>query len=963
MAVYDPEKEKTTEPKHDGSHDDLGVHPEHREAEVADLEKQFGEPSADKKDEVGQDEADDLDSGGWKTDVDDEGAPKKKNKRKARVTTGAVTGGAGVLLAGGLFGFFTFFAGPLQMIHLGEVLDKFSLQSNKTISKRIGSFTKYTNLRSARTGSIGETRVSFLGSKRFAKVDAQLKDVGVSLNESINGQLTSVVVEPAKHPNLNNFADDLDGARNAIARLYDVDPTDVKQVSGLSGGKFYIDAGTKIGFQRSLVGTSISALSTGEIGSAMNMRQIGKWYDLPSLFHPIQRASARIDSEIAVRSRAKAVERERARKQKTQGPIQEKYDAAKNSLNEKLTPNVKSSLTGAVMVAGALCTLRDISDGISQFNNEVIVAPSQTESTEKRALGSQLKSGDDVDLEQYGDINKTFIDEDGKSIWDSKALNGLANGTAGEGEEINDGYKQAFLPGSFNATVDSIVNNQGTAFTCSAPGQIIQAVVGVTLLVTSGGSSSIASNIAKEGLKSAVMVAVMGLVQDIANGVFGQDAIEQYAGAQGGSLLAYGARSAQNVSSMAMGGIPLPGTDARIASAQYEQEELKEFQSQSFATRLFDVEDHRSLAGSLALSISPSVSDGTQSIASSLSPGKLLNSLSTIFTPRAFAQEAEYDWGFPVVSIPPEVLDNPLYEDPYVNSDEAVALFNSSGGQAYRDKAKTCFGATIANNASWDVTTDEVVNPNERSYEEANCGDTSDPNWIRTMLYVLDSGIVTQVDCWEGGEESCQEIGFGGGSQANTSNPTAGATIVGDVFQSSVDVQCAAGTTDVGIHEGYNDGNAVPVRLCAIPNLPSQASESNPGSSYYIQGADGHAVVNSRVSGAVQALVAAAAADGVQLTASSAFRSNAHQAALFAANPNPNLVAPAGQSNHQMGIAIDFAGTNVKNSSARTCASRQTDPGSPVWTWLSNNALKFGFRQYSAESWHWDASTGASRCE
>src|SRR3990167_3845421 len=45
--VYDKEKEKQGE-KHTGQHDNLGVDPDQRAAEVADLEDQFAAPSADK---------------------------------------------------------------------------------------------------------------------------------------------------------------------------------------------------------------------------------------------------------------------------------------------------------------------------------------------------------------------------------------------------------------------------------------------------------------------------------------------------------------------------------------------------------------------------------------------------------------------------------------------------------------------------------------------------------------------------------------------------------------------------------------------------------------------------------------------------------------------------------------------------------------------------------------------------
>src|SRR5436305_1534083 len=85
----------------------------------------------------------------------------------------------------------------------------------------------------------------------------------------------------------------------------------------------------------------------------------------------------------------------------------------------------------------------------------------------------------------------------------------------------------------------------------------------------------------------------------------------------------------------------------------------------------------------------------------------------------------------------------------------------------------------------------------------------------------------------------------------------------------------------------------------------------------------------------------AAAADGVSLIVVSAFRSDAEQARLFAAHPDPKWVAPPGKSLHRLGTEIDF--------------------GPPsAWAWLAANAHRFGFIQrYSWEPWHFGFSLNA----
>jgi hypothetical protein len=88
------------------------------------------------------------------------------------------------------------------------------------------------------------------------------------------------------------------------------------------------------------------------------------------------------------------------------------------------------------------------------------------------------------------------------------------------------------------------------------------------------------------------------------------------------------------------------------------------------------------------------------------------------------------------------------------------------------------------------------------------------------------------------------------------------------------------------------------------------------------------------VARAFDRLEAAARADGVSLIITSAYRSNAEQAALFARRPDPRWVAPPGRSLHRLGTELDL--------------------GPPAaYRWLAANAERFGFRQrYSWEPWH-----------
>ncbi len=98
------------------------------------------------------------------------------------------------------------------------------------------------------------------------------------------------------------------------------------------------------------------------------------------------------------------------------------------------------------------------------------------------------------------------------------------------------------------------------------------------------------------------------------------------------------------------------------------------------------------------------------------------------------------------------------------------------------------------------------------------------------------------------------------------------------------------------------------------------------------------------VGAAFDRIASAAAADGIVLVVNSGFRSDAEQAALFAANPDPTWVAPPGQSLHRCATELDLG-------------------PEAAYGWLAANASRFGFVQrYSWEPWHYGFAGGPPPC-
>jgi hypothetical protein len=98
------------------------------------------------------------------------------------------------------------------------------------------------------------------------------------------------------------------------------------------------------------------------------------------------------------------------------------------------------------------------------------------------------------------------------------------------------------------------------------------------------------------------------------------------------------------------------------------------------------------------------------------------------------------------------------------------------------------------------------------------------------------------------------------------------------------------------------------------------------------------------VAGAFDRMAAAAAGAGLTLVVNSAFRSDAEQAVLFAAHPDPKWVAPPGRSLHRCATELDLGPETA-------------------YGWLASNAARFGFVQrYSWEAWHYGYAQGPPPC-
>ena len=143
----------------------------------------------------------------------------------------------------------------------------------------------------------------------------------------------------------------------------------------------------------------------------------------------------------------------------------------------------------------------------------------------------------------------------------------------------------------------------------------------------------------------------------------------------------------------------------------------------------------------------------------------------------------------------------------------------------------------------------------------------------------------------------------------------------------------------VRVSEGRR--NRIPVRATATAELSPAAGSGMPGTASgggydgplaYRQGKP----MRPDVALAFDRMAAAARGEaGIFLSVTSGFRSDAEQARLFAAHPDPKWVAPPGESLHRYATELDLGPREA-------------------YGWLAANATRFGFVQrYSWEPWHY----------
>ena len=976
-----------------GDHDDLGVHPERREAEVDDLEKLYNAESredSEKNTSPGSKSVNQEKSALSKDEPENEEGSKatQEKPRKVRITKkqAAAGGGAAGLLIGGGVGFFVFMSGPLQFIQFSQLLSQFHFSNSERFgNSRTAKIFRYATGRKKGNQNYNMSR---LGNKVAIHYEKKLSKAGIEIeyNEKA-GRVNKINIDPETPEGKRLIANiEADSGVNL--------PKDPK-----SGGKVHLDLATDSSevssakLRRQAVNGAVDAMEMNGVSSALAKRMLKVRSGVN--FHPLKNLARSVDERTNLKFKEwkEKIQDEKAQKiqegskppddiktssgkEDPENPPSEQEKVQAGELDNEIkeaqaiardtsvdvktrASSIKAKLgwgIGATAVLGIFCGLDAIGDQVSALQEENIIQPLIRTGMDINITGEQIKSGQDTNMEEIGAMSDKLYDKKTNTSWMSAESIQTELGHPGVGTKMDDATKPGKERPAFFEVINNITGVPGISQACSA----MSSVVG-SFLVTAGGLA-----VSFTGIGGLALQVGSEVVQQVASNAFMDDLVRALAGpaisiakATGGTLGNYanfGAFLANNNTMAGMGGRSLTPSESIALANETRNEILQQNKQKTLYARIFDVKDANSLISKGVIQ-NTSLYDSQTAIASIVqSPLHFIRNISSSIirlNPKVSAQTSVYDYGVEEIGFSISERESSMVDDPYANADIVephLAELNEKYG-------KVCFGTTIEPSTG-KITYEKAPSYSDREKNKNICGSSNkDEMFLRYRMFVADNITINSIACYESIDEtSCQNIAL--------ENKTSTSTNTTPVASSNS--TCAEGSRSIGQVDGYANGTKQVITLCAIDELPIQAidgdsAESIPRSKYYINGAENKAIVSSSISSQIVAMVRKARSEGVNLVAISSFRTNEHQ--TEACKPRGGKCGNSGynmpgMSVHQSGEAIDFLDSN-RNSTAN-CRNNMmgercvgTDP---TWNWLSKNAESFGLKQLPKESWHWSTS-------
>lgn len=723
-------------------------------------------------------------------------------KRRAIVGVGTST------LVGVAFSFFSFSSGPLQFIHIAQLLDRFHFSAQQDAEDgRLTRIARYINDPSKPQN----TRLGIVGNAIADKIETKMRNsTGLTSDyNTTSGRFLGYTVD-RNHSDYKGLGDN--EIKDKLSSKYGVDRSSIT----VSGGKVSFSPKTsrnpitayrqQTQFSRAVLKEAGLSKVSSYAGSRVLGTRAG-W-----TFHPIQALDATVQARLLEGGKA-AVDKIKEQFRKdivqydTKGVTPEAVKARSGTDNpdgtttpggpgtdeaatktENLatdttkaaqdlnngtgnTADVKSKLSakaitgGAAGVAGLLCIVKGLGDHIDQAKYDKAMLPMMRMASQAVSVGSQAQSGQGITALQLGFYEDFLV---------AKNPDGTTASTWNQAQsiQVEMGHPQSGIdiPRSgqvFNGNPVSDIIGQVPALgsICSALSSPLGIVIGWI-------SAPVSSLVAPKVINEASSLAAGWLT--------GAPVDPLSAGADYGNFINYGARLSANDQYASAGGAPMSSSDEVALKVSNDGLDQVDFHSKNIAYRLFNTHDSRSLASKLIDSQSgnlnnvASLSRGFASIFSNLLkiPATLLSGTSHAAT-QAYNYHGMKKVGFTAQEL---ATDDERFANPFLNacyvvgcpSRNITGIFENADQEAnYADKVQKCFGVQISGDANgW--TTDGKTKAVDftNSNFPSGCQDSGNSDWMHIRFWLLDTATIEGYDCSQGGtdtsDDSCNDIGFGG---------------------------------------------------------------------------------------------------------------------------------------------------------------------------------------------------------
>lgn len=700
--------------------------------------------------------------------------------------------------------------GPLKLLHVGSLLERFHFQDNSGfMDGRSSRFIRYL-----RSGSLQSVRLGRIGTRYADKWDAQLtRDTGLrSVYENGTSRFIGYAVEDENKA--RSYLKDMENDGIDTKGTLNVEGYDGSNNPITRGSRFVDVSDASFSNRRSLIRTATKGLDIDGIPHALSSRLLIRYAGVD--FHPLKNYRRKKTDELikwvlkVKEERAKRIS-EGTKEVDIRGPTADNdgdgvsdlgTDGSPESRAANETAEVLEDITGdkglldstkpefgvsklnvrlklgakiagsATAFVGVLCGVKALgaTAELTQYSNTIL--PMARFATSILTMKSQIESGEDTNSDEIAVHSRELFDEIGKTdVLEAAPFQKTING-ANTGPDLDSSLK----PGKLSEKPAFFQFLDKLPFLSRAC-NIQDTVGGLPVLKQIGELSSVAVDTLLEtvGLSQEK---ILSSVVDILAG----SSINYYAvGAELGNYIMYGGRIASNIVEIAVGANPLTEEEESGLLIDQANDIAIQNKSKSFFERYFDSSNIDSLATKATLSAPKSV--GSVSNLLFTNPLGIFNSL----TPKASAASNTFDYGIPNYGFSLGEQRSAVAQDPFENAsvvESNISDMDSSYG--------SCFPKRIDPG-----TLNLIENKLERvdSIDEKCTG--SSQNLLRYRLYLADRMTESSLGCFEGDGDSCSVVGIS--SALDSSNQTSasnGIFILGDSL--TVGMQNLAGTDTEG---------------------------------------------------------------------------------------------------------------------------------------------------------------------